>query len=255
MLVERPEERRERLAGPGRRHDQGVGAGRDRLPGAELGRRRRLERVAEPGPRHRREHAQLRRRRWTFPHHPTSLPDATDTPTIRPFWSYHPAVLVLPAFGPAGCGPTALVGWAKLPDPQVGRGGLARQPGRMVGPDWPDGWARLAGWLGQTGRMVARGCRRRRTATRSCRRRWCEDGAVGVQQVAVADVGEAEEDRDAERRWRPPARTGCCGETLDPRQAVAGHERRSTATGPRPAMRGTPSSGTSCHMPGAAVLV
>ena len=46
--VERPKERRERLAGAGRRADQHVLAGRDRRPRLRLRGRRLLERVGEP---------------------------------------------------------------------------------------------------------------------------------------------------------------------------------------------------------------
>ena len=46
--VERPEERGQRLARAGRRHDQGVVPGADRLPGALLGGRGRAERPPEP---------------------------------------------------------------------------------------------------------------------------------------------------------------------------------------------------------------
>src|SRR3954449_3943428 len=48
--VERPEERRQRLARPGRGDDQGVAAAADRVPGALLGRGRRREGALEPGP-------------------------------------------------------------------------------------------------------------------------------------------------------------------------------------------------------------
>ncbi len=47
--VERPQERRERLAGAGRGDDQGVAAGGDRLPGAHLGAGSGGERGLEPG--------------------------------------------------------------------------------------------------------------------------------------------------------------------------------------------------------------
>ena len=49
--VERPQERRQRLAAAGRRDDEGVAAGGDGVPGALLGGRRRLEGAREPGPR------------------------------------------------------------------------------------------------------------------------------------------------------------------------------------------------------------
>ena len=48
--VERPQERRERLAGAGGRADQGVLARGDRRPGLRLRRRRRIERPPEPLP-------------------------------------------------------------------------------------------------------------------------------------------------------------------------------------------------------------
>ena len=47
-LVERREESRERLAGPGRRRDERVAAGSNRLPALFLGRRWFAERVVEP---------------------------------------------------------------------------------------------------------------------------------------------------------------------------------------------------------------
>ncbi len=49
-LVEAPQERRQRLARPGRRHHQRVLAGADRVPGTQLGRRRLGERAGEPLP-------------------------------------------------------------------------------------------------------------------------------------------------------------------------------------------------------------
>ena len=48
QIVERGEERRERLAGAGRRRDQRVAAGPNRLPAVRLRRRRRAERFGEP---------------------------------------------------------------------------------------------------------------------------------------------------------------------------------------------------------------
>ena len=51
QAVEAPQERGERLAAPGRRADERVLAGRDGRPALGLGRRRRLERAAEPRPR------------------------------------------------------------------------------------------------------------------------------------------------------------------------------------------------------------
>ena len=66
--VDRPEERGERLAGPGRRHHQGMPACRDRVPRAALRRRRRREGSGEP----------LLRRRAELVH-PAILPDGTDS--------------------------------------------------------------------------------------------------------------------------------------------------------------------------------
>ncbi len=63
--VDRVQEGRQRLAGPGRRLDQHVRARRDRGPAELLGGRRRSERALEPRPRHRREDAQ---RIHTDPH-------------------------------------------------------------------------------------------------------------------------------------------------------------------------------------------
>jgi hypothetical protein len=48
--VDRPQERRERLARAGRRDHEGVAAGGDRVPRAELRRRGRAERPREPLP-------------------------------------------------------------------------------------------------------------------------------------------------------------------------------------------------------------
>ncbi|GAB3872476.1 hypothetical protein GCM10027610_137970 [Dactylosporangium cerinum] len=58
-LVERPEERRQGLAGAGRRDHEGVPVGADRPPGAGLRRGRRRERRTEPLPRRRPEPTQL----------------------------------------------------------------------------------------------------------------------------------------------------------------------------------------------------
>ena len=68
--VDRPQERRQRLARPGRRHHQCVPSGRDGVPRADLRGRRLREGSREP----------LLRRAAELVH-PAILPDATDTPS------------------------------------------------------------------------------------------------------------------------------------------------------------------------------
>ena len=70
--VERPQERRQRLAGSGGGHDQRVPARSDRLPRADLGGRRLGERRTEPGAGRLAEPVEWR--------HLTILPDGTDRP-------------------------------------------------------------------------------------------------------------------------------------------------------------------------------
>ena len=79
--VDRPQERRERLAGAGGRHDESVPARRDRLPGALLGSRRRGERGAEP-----------RLGRGTELVHPAILPDGSDSQSASAMRNNPPSV-------------------------------------------------------------------------------------------------------------------------------------------------------------------
>ena len=76
-LVQRPQERREGLAGPGGRHDEGVAPGGHRPPGTLLGRRRRGEGGPEPRAGRRAEHVQ-HVVASALVHHPSILPEGTD---------------------------------------------------------------------------------------------------------------------------------------------------------------------------------
>ncbi len=76
--VDRPQERRQRLAGAGRRDHQGVAAGRDGLPGADLGGGRLRERGLEPGARGLAEGGEHLLRTGLSSRHRTILPDGTD---------------------------------------------------------------------------------------------------------------------------------------------------------------------------------
>ena len=92
--VERGQERRQGLAGPGRRDDQRVLPRRDGLPRPGLSGRGLGEHLGEPGGGRRAERGQRVRRRRGLNRHPHILPGPTDSGGLCASWDFGPAPLV-----------------------------------------------------------------------------------------------------------------------------------------------------------------